>query len=181
MEFGGTPLRSSSSTGAAGAELGKARELPGSQLPDGAICPAPGAGSAPPALLLPSALPRKRLRAWSSPALRVFEIKTERYRPSGAERGGKLSVGGLRVPRLLLLCPSHLPADRPALPGCSPPSRLSGTRVWGWGAAPTPPRGRGRAPPAGAVARQPGAAARAGLRCAGGAGFFVGCRVTGSH
>lgn len=54
----------------------RSSERPGSSLVRsslmGAICPAPGAGSAPPALLLPSALPRKRLRAERSPALVVF-------------------------------------------------------------------------------------------------------------
>lgn len=133
----------------------------------------------PPALLLPSALPRKRLRAGRSPALVLFSIKTKRYPLFGEERGGRLSVGGLRPP------PPPVPIAAPRGPASparllpSLPPACPGRGFGAGGAAPTPP-GAGaercrRERCLGSPGLQPGPG------CAGGAGFFVGCRVTGSH
>lgn len=164
------------------AELGKARALPGSQLPD------------PYGSHLPRAWRRKRASRTPPPFRSAPQAALSREEPSArsvlnkdqaasplrARARRKAVSRGARSSRASCAYRISPRTSRPCL-SCSPPSRLSGTRVWGWGRRCPPLRGAG----ASAAGGSGGSAARgcspgqAALRW--GAGFFVGCRVTGSH
>ncbi|XP_053836676.1 POLG alternative reading frame-like [Vidua macroura] len=166
------------------AELGKARALLGSQLPHGSHLPRAwrrkrASRTPPPFRSAPqAALPREE------PSARSVLNKNQVVSPLRARARRKaLSRGARSSPP-----PVPIASPRgPAGPACLGPlpHACPGPGFGAGGGGPHPSAGQGpgsgRVLPAGAAARQPGAAARAGLRCAGGAGFFVGCRVTGSH
>lgn len=178
MKLRGTPLPPSSSTGCVSAsypaELGKARELPGSELPDGSHLPRAWsrkrASRTPPSFRsAPQVAPRRE-----EPRAPSVLDKNHAVSPlRGRERRKAVSRGARSSsPPSVPIASPRGPAGPPRLLPSLPPVRDLGLGLggggggWGGGRHPPLPGGRGRALPARAEARQPGAAARVGLSCA---------------